>query len=270
MNSIKLVSILIATYNAEKFIKKTVQSCINQTYPNIEILIRDDSSSDNTVAIIESIGNEKVKLFKGEKNIGPYNGLNFLLEKAKGEYIAIQDHDDIWFPEKIKKQVEFLERNKNFVACGTNVYYFFEEKDLIVLKKFKDIESYVNHTSLMFRNDGFRYKGNSHFPDHHFEISILGAKGKIGCLQEGLTIHRIRSDGKNLSKNSKLSIMGNVYFLKENKLAPKSLMLAFYLTIRRIIPASMIWTIRRHLTMRINYKWIRKEQFLKDFPMINL
>lgn len=249
MNNTKLVSILIATYNAEKFIKKTVQSCINQTYSEIEILIRDDNSTDNTVAVVKSIENEKVKLFKGEKNIGPYNGLNFLLEKAKGEYVAIQDHDDLWFPEKISKQIKFMENSPDFIACGTYVYYFFEDKETLFLKKFPEENNYVNHTSLLFRNDGFRYNAKAVLPDAHFERQVLLKKGRIGCVSEGLTIHRIRSDKKNLSRQRfQFSDIGK-FFESMDGVNRNTIKFLFYLIFRRMVPDKITWFIRKHITM---------------------
>src|SRR3990167_596097 len=117
-----LVSVLICTYNAEKFIKSTLESVLNQSYKNIEVLILDNGSTDKTVPIIRTLAlhnaqpltyevrkGPSIRLIESKKNLGPYKGLNVLLELAKGKYIAINDHDDIWHPEKIKKQVSFLE-----------------------------------------------------------------------------------------------------------------------------------------------------------------
>ena len=109
------VSILLCSYNAELYVRDTLQSLLNQTYVNIEILILDNNSKDTTVEIIKSYKDTRIHLYPSEKNLGPYGGLNFLLEKAIGNYIAIQDHDDIWHSEKIKKQINFLEQHKKFI-----------------------------------------------------------------------------------------------------------------------------------------------------------
>ena len=186
-----LVSILLATCNAEKYIKKTLYSCLNQSYENIEILVIDDKSKDKTVEMIKrtqrDIGEEsRIKLLQNKKNMGPYNNLNFLLERAQGKYIAIQDHDDVWFPEKIEKQVEFLEKNKNkgFIACGTNTFYYYEDRKLFILNKKPFLTDFVDHTSLMFRNRGFKYNTDYLLTDEYFEKSF-GKRGKyslyLGC-----------------------------------------------------------------------------------------
>ena len=92
----KLVSILICTYNAENSIKQTLDSCLNQIYQNFEILIHDDWSKDKTIEVIKWMNDKRIKIIKSWEKLWPYWWLNFLLENAKWEYIAIQDHDDLW------------------------------------------------------------------------------------------------------------------------------------------------------------------------------
>ena len=93
----QLVSVLICSYNAEAFIESTVNSVLGKTYKKIELLILDNASSDNTVQILKNIKKKDSRLviFTKKENVGAYPGLNFLLDKAKGSYIAINDHDDI-------------------------------------------------------------------------------------------------------------------------------------------------------------------------------
>jgi teichuronic acid biosynthesis glycosyltransferase TuaG len=128
-----LVSILIVSYNAEDYIEKTVMSCLNQTYLGIEILLLDNVSTDQKVAIVRELDHPRISIFEGAVNIGPYAGLNFLLDRSKGEYVAIQDHDDVWFPEKIDAQRKFMEKNPEYVACGTRTYDYYENQEVFVL-----------------------------------------------------------------------------------------------------------------------------------------
>ncbi len=196
-----LISILIVAFNSENFIFKTIQSCLNQTYSNLEILILDNASKDNTVKIIKNIDDPRIKLFQNKKNIGPYNGLNFLINKTKGEYIAIQDHDDLWLPKKLEKQINYLNKNLNRIACGTYAYYFYESRGIFILDKRGEEIRFVDHTSLVFRNQGYRYNTNFLLTDEHFEKIILkGNEDMIHCIPEGLSIHRIRNDRHNLSR----------------------------------------------------------------------
>ena len=112
-NNLKKVSVLMSTFNSESNVAKSIESIINQTYKNLELLIVDDNSSDNTFNIIKKYSelNENISVFKNELNIGLTKSLNFLILKSKGDLIARQDDDDISYPYRIKKQVDELERN---------------------------------------------------------------------------------------------------------------------------------------------------------------
>ena len=108
-----LVSILIPTYNTEKFIRSTIESVQNQTYTNWEMILVDDASTDKTVSIIEEFAQKdsRIKLFKLPENRGNGFARNAALEKATGKYIAYLDADDLWFREKLEKQIQFLKAN---------------------------------------------------------------------------------------------------------------------------------------------------------------
>jgi teichuronic acid biosynthesis glycosyltransferase TuaG len=109
----ELVSIIIPTYNTEKFIGDTLQSVQNQTYQNWEMILVDDASTDRTVSVIEEFAknDSRIKLFKLEKNSGNGFARNIALEKAVGKYIAYLDADDLWFSNKLEKQIGFLKAN---------------------------------------------------------------------------------------------------------------------------------------------------------------
>ena len=109
----ELVSIITPTYNAEKFITETLKSVQNQTYQNWEMILVDDASTDETVKIISDFAKKdsRIKLFKLEKNFGNGFARNIALEKAVGKYIAYLDADDLWFPNKLEKQIQFLKEN---------------------------------------------------------------------------------------------------------------------------------------------------------------
>ena len=99
-----LISIVLCSYNGERFIKEQIDSLLHQTYPNLEIIISDDASTDGTRKILEEYKNDKrIKLFLQAGNLGPSKNFEFALQQAKGEYIAFSDQDDIWLPGKIEK-----------------------------------------------------------------------------------------------------------------------------------------------------------------------
>lgn len=198
-----LVSILICTYNASSTIEETILSCINQTYSNIEILIHDDQSKDNTLDIIKNIWNHKIIVITSWKKLWPYWGLNFLLNYAKGSYIAIQDHDDLWHPEKLTKQINFL-KSKNwesYIGCGTKTLMRYES-DQKWFEYFLWTESYYTiHPSLVFRNEWYRYSTKSiYMNDALFQKQTLCKWEKsIYNVDETLTFHRIKDGASNFS-----------------------------------------------------------------------
>ena len=125
MNS--LVSIITPSYRSEKFISQTIESVLAQTYENWEMLIVDDLSPDNSNKIIEEYAqkDDRIKLLKLEKNSGPAVARNRAIEEAKGRYIAFLDADDLWMPEKLEKQIAFMNKKKS--ALSYSSYYIISE-----------------------------------------------------------------------------------------------------------------------------------------------
>ncbi|PVX50753.1 glycosyltransferase involved in cell wall biosynthesis [Balneicella halophila] len=107
------VSIITPSYNSEMYISETIEAIINQTYRNWELLITDDCSSDNTKEIVRNYqeNDSRIKFFQLKKNLGAGIARNNSIEKARGRYIAFCDSDDVWKPDKLTKQIEFMERN---------------------------------------------------------------------------------------------------------------------------------------------------------------
>ena len=100
-------------YNSEAFISETINSVINQTYKNWELLLIDDASEDNTLQAIQPFldSYSNIKLIKNERNFGAAISRNKGIEVAKGDYIAFLDGDDVWKPEKLEKQIAFMQNN---------------------------------------------------------------------------------------------------------------------------------------------------------------
>lgn len=114
-----LVSIVIPVYNGENYLKEAIESALAQTYKNIEIIVVNDGSSDNTDAIAKEYGN-KIRYFK-KKNGGVASALNLAIEKMQGEYFSWLSHDDLYFPQKIENQINFLSKqNKKKVVLFSN------------------------------------------------------------------------------------------------------------------------------------------------------
>mgnify|MGYP001167991271 FL=1 len=109
-----LISILLSSYNSEKTIQNSVNSILEQNYSNFELLIIDDCSTDDTYKIIEKCAAEddRIKIYKNNKNIGLTKSLNKLLKVAEGSFIGRQDADDISFPNRFSYQLEYIKRTK--------------------------------------------------------------------------------------------------------------------------------------------------------------
>ena len=114
--------IIIPVYNAEKFIGKTIESVLSQTYENWEMLIMNDVSTDNSLAVVSEFvkKDKRIKIVNTEKNVGVVKGRNFLIELACGKYIAFLDSDDYWHSEKLEKQIKFMKEKNESISSARN------------------------------------------------------------------------------------------------------------------------------------------------------
>ena len=103
-----LVSIVMPSYNSDKYIKDSIESVLNQTYPFWELLIVDDCSTDKTVEVIKSFKDKRIRLLQNEVNSGAALSRNWALREAKGKWIAFLDSDDLWLPTKLEEQLNFM------------------------------------------------------------------------------------------------------------------------------------------------------------------
>ena len=110
----ELVSIIMPSYNTANYIVESIKSVLAQTYTNWELIIVDDCSTDNTDEIVQPfLSDERIKYFKNEKNSGAPVSRNKALREAKGQWVAFLDSDDLWFPEKLERQIAFMNNNAN-------------------------------------------------------------------------------------------------------------------------------------------------------------
>ena len=118
----ELTSIICAAYNAASYIEEMIQSIISQTNTEWELIIIDDCSKDNTVDIVNRYVNAypNIYLIRNEKNLGPGGTRNIGIEMAKGRYIAICDSDDIWYPEKLELQINYMKSHNNIPISYTS------------------------------------------------------------------------------------------------------------------------------------------------------
>ena len=118
MQNEPLVSVIIPTYNRGRLILDSINSVLNQTYKNIELIVVDDCSTDDTEKTVKSIDDSRIKYINLEKNSGACVARNKGIEISRGEFIAFNDSDDLWLPEKINSQLDFLyENNAEISFC---------------------------------------------------------------------------------------------------------------------------------------------------------
>lgn len=155
-----LISIILPVYNGETYLEDSIKSILNQTYQNFELIIINDGSTDSSHLIIEKFLKSNKIIYKSRKNKGLVNTLNEGIKLSSGNYIARMDQDDISYPKRLEKQLNFMQKN-NIDVCGTS-YQVINEQGKII----KTVESHKNnfeiilsammvpfiHPSVMFRN----------------------------------------------------------------------------------------------------------------------
>lgn len=151
MNS-PLVSVIIPCYNAEKYVEEAVRSIMNQSYKNLEIIVTDDCSSDNTLMILETLAAEdsRIKVIKNKENLKIVKSLNNMIEIAQGKYIARMDADDISLPERIEKQVNFMEENPEYGVCGTNALHIDENGKIIGYRRLPNTDEEISFFKIFY------------------------------------------------------------------------------------------------------------------------
>ena len=122
-----LVSVIMPCYNAAQYIADSIDSVISQTYKNWELIIIDDCSTDNSTEIIKKYDDERIVLLHNEKNSGAAITRNNGIDIARGEWMAFLDSDDIWLPEKLSAQLDFMKKNDYAFSC--TAYEQIDEED---------------------------------------------------------------------------------------------------------------------------------------------
>lgn len=187
-----LVSVIIPAYNAEAFINQTLISVLSQTYKNIEVLVVDDGSLDKTAEILEHFAEKdsRVIILK-QPNAGVAAARNLAIEKSKGEYIAPIDADDIWYPQKIEKQVQCILKTDPTVGLIYAWSTFIDAKDNIVgeycpfhYQTMRSVEGYVYPVMVQLNligNGSVPLIRRSCFEKIGFYDSNLRAQNAQGC-----------------------------------------------------------------------------------------
>lgn len=215
MNNPK-ISIVMSVYNGEKYLDESIQSILTQTFEDFEFIILNDCSTDNSLHVIEKYSDKDNRIFliNNNVNLGLTKSLNLGIKKAKGQYIARIDADDIALQERLKIQFDYLEKNKDIFLVGSGAYYVDENGKIITTKKAltetTDIEkelptlNCLHHPTIMFRHEGFIYREKFVYTqDYDFYLRLLSSNKKISNIPQPLIKYRINPSAISWSKQSK-------------------------------------------------------------------
>ena len=224
MENQPLVSIIVPCYNMEKYIADTMMSVKRQTFPNWELLVVDDVSTDKTVTIIESYGKEdsRIHWFVKEKHTGIAASRNQAIGVAKGRFFAFLDADDVWHLEKLERQLEFMLEHK--VGFSYSSYDLIDETG-------KPLEKVIKTAGTLTYNDFLRNTiigcstvmidtdivGRVTVPDFRTSedtatwLDILKQGFKAYAIEESLTSYRIREKSASSNKWRAATDLWKVY-----------------------------------------------------------
>lgn len=225
------VTVLLTSYNHADYIEKSINSILNQTFKDYEFYIIDDCSTDNSWDIINKYNDKRIIKIKNKINMGSILNPE-LVRKFKGEYIAIAHCDDYWEPEKLAKQVKYLDQNEHVAACFTHVKLIDDYDNEVSVDNYVDFNlenrtrfEWLNyffykgnclcHPSLMIRkkvqlNDNLFVYGMGACPDFYRWVKLC-LKHDIYVYPEKLTCFRVRRSGMNTSGYNYNNIIRSAY-----------------------------------------------------------
>lgn len=190
-----LVSIIMPSWNTGRFIGESIQSVLNQTYRNWELIIVDDCSTDHTDEVVASFGDERIRYFHNDHNSGAALTRNYALREAQGEWIAFLDSDDLWLPKKLEKQLNFMNRNG---------YVFSYHEYVKIDEESRPLNVYVSGPDTVTKRKMYHYG----YPGC---LTFMYSAKALGLIQI-----------KDIKKNNDYAILlqlckkANCYLLKEN------------------------------------------------------
>lgn len=233
-NAKPLVSVIIPVFNAQRYIKLALDSICTQSYRNLEIIVIDDGSTDQSKKIIENYNDDRIRFFSRE-NLGLISTLNEGIDRSTGDYIARMDADDVCLHDRLNRQIDFLRSNDQVGVAFTGIELLDETGNIMrskVSKKARSIEPVellfgcpLCHPTAMFdmtklnKNDIY-YDADYHLAEDFELWTRLISKTKIGLLNEVLFGYRIHSNSitsQNGDKQRKVASQA-IY----RNLAPKS------------------------------------------------
>jgi glycosyltransferase involved in cell wall biosynthesis len=209
------VSVIMPVFNSQNYVGEAISSVLAQTFTNFEFLIIDDCSTDDSVSVIKKYLDKRIRFYQNDRNLGYINSLNFLLGKCKGEYIVRHDNDDISPPDRILKQITFLQNNPEHLVCGcfcktfgnleTSTFLPISDEECRILMLFN---SPFCHPSVCFHRKIFSDLHIKYDPDFMpaedykmwVSISKFGKLANLSFAKFYLRIHDNNTSARNIQK----------------------------------------------------------------------
>ena len=141
-----LITVLMVVRNEEEFISEAIQSILDQTFKDFELMIIDDNSTDGTRSIVRTFTDPRIQFHSNPNKPGKSGGLNFGFSIASGKYLALMDGDDISLPKRLELQLQFMEANREVGACGTGLVKFYMNRWFV---KERNVIQPANHENIM-------------------------------------------------------------------------------------------------------------------------
>lgn len=233
----QLVSVLMPAYNCELYIEKAVRSILNQTHPNLELIICDDGSTDLTWDVINSISDSRIRRFRNQKNSGYLKTYNFLMTQVKGDYFTFQDADDWSSENRLQKQLEVFQNIEDIHVCACNGTFYYDEAIQKPCPSFRSDYIVLTENNFQFMLPAVLYKRevlntvkefHSYFDgttggDQYFILDVL-SNFKGYAINEYLYVARFNptSNHRTLSSLKKLAAPDVYYFLKKQRVTTGS------------------------------------------------
>lgn len=212
-----MISILLATYNGERYLKKSIDSILNQTFGDFELLIGLNDTNDGSMNIINSYDDDRIRVFEYSER-GKAITLNKLINEAKFDWIAMQDDDDVWVGEKLEKQINLI---NDFDVIGTFIDYINESDQIIGCPNLSENEmeikgrsfmgdNQVANTSAIFRKeDAIKINlwrdGLDGIEDFDFWLRLMREGKRFKNIPEKLVMHRLHNNSNFNTKKYDIS-----------------------------------------------------------------
>lgn len=266
----EMISVIIPTYNRAKTIKRAIDSVLKQTYSNTEIIVIDDCSTDNTLDIIKSYKNDKIRYYKLEQNSGACVARNKGIEIALGSYISFLDSDDEYLKEKLEKQMKILkETNTQVTFCALNFIENLKMKKIpnINIDKIKNMtnellkENFIDTSTILAHKEVFKTikfdKVLPRFQDWDIAIRISKLY-RISYLDEALLNQYIQDDSITTNQQKKIKAY-EILYNKYNKEINSDPDIKYYFNKNRLIAlfnAGILCTqeLKENLKIKFNLK----------------